>query len=193
MPENNSRQLLEFLRRPWITKLINGVSFYIVWFAALGFAARCDPWPGILSAVILLAFHFVLTQHWRLDLIMMGILSVFGIIVDSLYIHLNVIVFTCPGPFFEWLAPLWVIVLYAYFATTLNCSLSYLGAHPVGLSIVGALGGPLCYYAGVKLGAASLGMGIPDSLIIVAAVWCFGMPVIAYINGKLRRRYQVLD
>ena len=51
------------------------------------------------------------------------------------------------------LAPAWILALWALFATTLTCSSRWLKNSLLGPRCFGALGGPLSYWAGMRLGA----------------------------------------
>ncbi len=44
-------------------------------------------------------------------------------------------------------------------------------------AFLGAVGGPLAYWAGVRLGAASFGFSLPFSLLVLGMVWAFVLPI----------------
>jgi hypothetical protein len=48
-------------------------------------------------------------------------------------------------------------------------------------AVFGAVGGPLAYLAGVRLGAAILGPSQRAALIVVAIEWAFAMPLLLWI------------
>jgi hypothetical protein len=54
-----------------------------------------------------------------------------------------------------WLAPVWIIAMWAGFATLLHVALRWLLPHRWLAALLGAVGGPLAYYAGMRLGAVN--------------------------------------
>jgi hypothetical protein len=48
-------------------------------------------------------------------------------------------------------------------------------------AVFGAVGGPLAYLAGVRLGAAILGPSQTAALIVVAIEWALAMPLLLWI------------
>ena len=68
------------------------------------------------------------------------------------------------------LAPYWMLSLWIVFATTLNHSLRWLMNRPVAAALAGAIGGPLAYLAGAKLGALSI-VTPAVTLPFIALLW----------------------
>lgn len=56
----------------------------------------------------------------------------------------------------EFLAPWWILALWALFATTLNVSLGWLRSRLLLAGVLGGVAGPFAYWAGERLGALSL-------------------------------------
>jgi hypothetical protein len=73
--------------------------------------------------------------------------------------------------------PVWMVALWAAFATTLNVSLrAYRHRYAVGAAIA-AVGAPLAYEAGAALGALQWVQATP-ALLLVAGGWGVLMPVL---------------
>jgi fucose 4-O-acetylase-like acetyltransferase len=88
------------------------------------------------------------------------------------------------GMILPWLAPVWIIALWAGFATLLPVSLRWLLGRWRTAALFGAVGGPLAYYAGMKLGAVSF----PDPVVALAALaggWAVLTPLTCWIALKL--------
>lgn len=177
---------VHFLKHPVLSRVLNGISFYVQWFTVLSFASAGNPWPGVAIAVTLLGFHYFTSSNWHRDLILIGVLCVLGLLADSTYMWLGLLRFESPNPVVPWLAPAWVLCLYAFFATTLNSSLSYAGSHRVWLAILGGFGGPFSYWLGVKIGAAEFLVPETEALLVIAGVWVVSMPFVAELNRRLR-------
>ena len=71
------------------------------------------------------------------------------------------------------------------FAITINSSLSWL-KKKLNLSILfGAIGGPLAYLAGEKLGAVTLLTS--DALIIISTGWAIITPLLIFVSNKISK------
>jgi len=105
------------------------------------------------------------------------------VVLDSSLQYFSVI------SFYGWslldLSPFWLWLLWIMFALTLNSSLSFLQKLPLSLSAAaGFLFGPLTYYAGAKLGAASFESSI-SHLALLAVVWMIAMPGLVWLAQSL--------
>lgn len=102
------------------------------------------------------------------------VLGVAGTALDSLHGALGVMRFE--GGWAPWLAPLWITALWCQFATALP-AFSALRSRPLVAVLIGAIGAPMAYAGGARLGAASL---LPEpwiSLLVIAAVWAVAFPL----------------
>ena len=86
-------------------------------------------------------------------------LGCIGALWDGLLARLGFLEFPS-GMFLPWLAPVWIIALWVGFATTLNVSLALLQGRWYWALLFGAVGGPLAYWAGMRLG----GVRIPHDM-----------------------------
>jgi hypothetical protein len=77
-----------------------------------------------------------------------------------------------------WLSPPWMAALWPNFVTTLHTSLGWLAGRYRLAALLGAVGGPLSYYAGARLGALTFPSDPTFSLIVLAAVWSVAMLVL---------------
>ena len=74
------------------------------------------------------------------------------------------------------LAPLWITALWCQFATVLP-AFAPLRTRPLVAGLLGAVGGPLAYAGGARLGAAGLHPEPWISLLVIGAVWAVAFPV----------------
>ncbi|MBM4255634.1 MAG: DUF2878 domain-containing protein [Deltaproteobacteria bacterium] len=162
--------------------LVNIITFYLAWFACVLGAAHQYLFLGPLAVLVLLGLHFYLlagyspVQEFRL-LITAGAL---GLVLDSLQAFLGVFAFAnvTPG---RWVSPLWMVVLWIAFATTLHTSLRWLSGKYTLAAVLGAVGGPLSYYSGAKLGALVLSPDLTLSFVVMAIVWGIAMPILVWL------------
>jgi len=71
-------------------------------------------------------------------------------------------------------------------ATLLRYALSWLaGRYALG-ALLGAVGGPLAYASGIRLGAAEFGRPLVPSLLTLAGVWLVVTPALLWLEARLR-------
>ena len=77
-------------------------------------------------------------------------------------------------------APFWMLSLWMAFATTLNHSLRWLMTRPLAAALAGAIGGPLAYLAGARLGALAL-VEPWFGLTLIAGLWALALGALAMV------------
>lgn len=131
---------------------------------------------GALIALPLLAVHLYLSPVRKADLRLMGLLLLTGLILDGTMGVTGVLKFNVPArPIPFWLAVIWLSL-----AILPHHSLKWMKNRPVLSALFGALGGPMAYYAGVRIGAAQFGMGLYASLSLLAVAWALLWPVVMW-------------
>jgi len=156
--------------------LINFVLFQIGWFACVISAAAGMPWIGVLIGVIIVCLHIWRATEPTAELSLVAISIVIGALWDSILVWQEWLSYTS-GYLLENTAPIWIITLWALFATTLNISLRWLKNFPFFAILLGGVAGPLAYLAGVKLGAVSFS-NTTEALIILAMGWALITPLL---------------
>jgi hypothetical protein len=81
------------------------------------------------------------------------------------------------GVLVEGTAPYWMVALWAIFATTLNVSARSLRPYPALAALLGAIGGPVAYYAGAQLGALEFAAA-GAALAAIAIGWAILTPAL---------------
>ncbi len=87
--------------------------------------------------------------------------------------------------------PLWLGLLWLLFLTTFNHALRWLRGRLWLATLLGALGGPSSYLAGVYLGAAGFGLSTLPALLLLAAVWAVLTPLLVQIMAWAVNRGEV--
>ena len=134
------------------TPLINFVLFQLGWLACVISAANQQPLFGAVIASVIIGFHIFRASIPANELKLIAIAILIGLAWDSILVWQGLLVYTT-GMWLPFLAPYWIIVMWALFATTLNVSLRWLKGKLWYAVVFGAMGGPLAYYAGQRLGA----------------------------------------
>jgi hypothetical protein len=150
--------------------LVNAVLFQCGWFACvLGGDSR---W--LLVAVAALAVHLLWISSWSREGQVILAVTLLGTLIDTSLRSFGVFHFSLPGP----LIPLWLMVLWALLATTLRHCLAWSARPWWRASLLGAVGGPLSYYAGSQLAGVSFGYGTAPTVIGLALLWGLLFPVL---------------
>ncbi len=107
-----------------------------------------------------------------------------GVIIDSTQQALGLFTFKADPGWPLWL-PLWVFVIWAQFATLFHYALYWLKGRTLLAVIFGFFGGPLAYWAGIRMGAASFGENPVATIIVLALVWAIVTPVLLCLSDYL--------
>jgi hypothetical protein len=159
-----------------VTVVVNVVLYQLGWVACVLGAAHGLPWIGPLAAAAIIAWHLARAARTRPELALVACAVLLGALFDTLLVQAGWVHFSA-GALIAGTAPCWMMALWAIFATTLNISLRSLRTHPVLALILGALGGPLAYFAGARLGAITLVAAGP-ALSAIALGWAVLAPVL---------------
>jgi hypothetical protein len=161
---------------PSMPILVNIVLFQIGWFACVLGAAQGLPWAGTLVAVVIASVHLVYAKRRRAELQLLLLVVTLGFAWDSAVTAMGLMQFST-GRMLSGLAPYWIAAMWLSFATTLNVSLRWLRGRAWLAALLGAVGGPLAYFAGAKLGALSFPQPLPG-LAAQALGWALLMPLL---------------
>lgn len=167
-----------------LTKLIaNAVMFQIGWFACV--LGGTGPWLLIPAAV--LCIHFFWISSWAAEGKLVVSVVLAGAAVDSFLMQVGV--FDFPGN--SKLVPLWLAVLWAMLAITLNHCLAWT-ARPVWLAcLLGAVAGPVSYFAGAALSDVQLPLEPFWTFLILAAVWAVVYPLMHGFAHIYRQQFLI--
>jgi hypothetical protein len=124
---------------------------------------------GAIFALPLLILNIFLSPHRRADLQMIGLLLIIGVLIDGTLQAIGFFSFTSAG----FPIPLWLAVIWVALAALPHHSLAWMKKRMLLSALFGALGGPLAYWAGTRLGAATFHWPLLSSLALLAVVWAF--------------------
>lgn len=166
-----------------IRLVVNFILFQLGWFVCVLGAASDIPWAGTLGVVVILAHHLHSANNAEKELQLLSLVLTIGFTWDSLLVAFGILEFNS-GLFHSALAPHWIIAMWALFSTTLNVSMSWLKGRYLLSAVFGAVGGPLAYYAGAKLGAVSMPSEVA-ALVALATGWSIIMPTLVLLSERL--------
>ena len=167
----------------WQAVLINFLVFQAAWFACVMSGAAGLPAVGIgvVAAVVLL--HLVRARRPLSEAVLLAIAGAIGALWDGQLAGHGWLAYPS-GMFAPWIAPNWIIAMWVAFATTLNVSLRWLHGRYGLAMLFGAVGGPLAFYAGERLG----GVHFSDPLLalsLLAAGWALIAPTLIFLATRL--------
>lgn len=157
--------------------MANFLGFQSVWFLSLFGAGTQRSWLGFLALACFTAWHFRSAPSPRAELLLVVVACVVGFIVDTTFIQAHLLAYAEPLPF-AGVAPYWILGMWINFALTLNGSMRWLQGRYLLAAVLGAIGGPLAYVAGVRLGAAEL---LASEMMVygtLAVVWALTVPLL---------------
>ncbi|WAC72708.1 DUF2878 domain-containing protein [Roseateles sp. SL47] len=178
------------LNRPTLIKLAKGVAefclFQGAWFACVLGAAHGEVGWGVLAVVVWVLISWSLSDQRRVDVMLALQAVTMGLVWDTWMLRGGWVDYAAPGPAALW-APVWILALWALFATLVRGPLSWLHGRPWLAALLGAIGGPMSYLAAVRLGAGRF----PDptqSLLVLGMGWAVMTPMLTEMARWLLTR-----
>ena len=171
-----------------IRTLAGVVAFYLCWFACVGGAARGLPWLGPLAVAAYAAADLRTIpsgaartrQVWLL-----AAAGAAGYAADSVLVLSGVLTFP-PHAVLGWPSTVWMVALWVLQAAVLGGAMSWLRGRFALAAVAGAVGGPLAYLAGERMGAAMLGPTPAVALAAIAVEWALAMPLLVWMERRAR-------
>src|SRR5262249_13664841 len=156
------------------------VLYYAGWFACILGPAWGHPWVGTFIALVLIGGHLALARRRRDELELMLWSALIGTAADTGQIALGTLRFDV-RVVVPCLLPLWLIVLWMQFAATFHYSMRWLQGRPLTAALGGAIGGPLAFCAGQKVGVLRFHPAFWPSIVSLAMVWAAAVPVLLWL------------
>ena len=163
--------------------LANFIAFQIGWFACVLGSAHGAPWLGIGVTALVVAWHLGAAAQPGIEARLLVIVALLGATWDSALVALGWIEYAS-GTIIAGAAPGWIVAMWVLFAATLNVSLDWLKGRDALAVAFGAIGGPLAFYGGAKLGAVSF----PQPLLAFGALaigWALFTPLLTRLATRL--------
>jgi hypothetical protein len=155
---------------------VNIAGYQCAWFACVLSASAQRPGIGVAVASAVVAWHLHTATEPGRELRLIGVAVLIGAAFETLLVTSNWISME-PDLLVGQVTPLWMVAVWAAFATTLNVSLRALRPHWFLAAILAAIGAPLAYYAGAQLGALQWVHQMP-ALIVIAFGWAAITPLL---------------
>ena len=168
---------------------INFIAFQLVWFAAVGGAARGWAWAGPLALLAFAGAHAAWAPRVRGEWRLVAAAIAIGFLVDTLMAAAGLARYAAPMPSPS-VAPVWIVALWAGFALTLHHSLSWMTRRPLLAAGLGSVLGPLSYLgAGRVFEAVTFAGPLWMALAVLGACWFVALFVLCHLALRWRRRH----
>ena len=162
--------------------VINLAAFQAGWFSCVLGAANGYPLLGPVVVLVVVAVHLVLAAQPRRELVLIVVAAVLGVTFDSALVRSGWLTYA-NGIFWAGTAPYWIVAMWLSFATTLNISLRWLRGRAWAALIFGAVGGPISYLAGARLGALEF-INQGAALTALGVGWALVTPVLVALSER---------
>lgn len=143
-------------------------------------------WLGALALLVFASWHAITAAAAKADFLLAGIAMVVGFTLDTLYLRSGLISYN-GELLWTGAAPLWIVVLWANFALTLGSSLRWLRDRLWLAALLTCAFAPLSYYAGVRMGTASIIGNELQLYALISLTWACVVPLLLWLSAQLER------
>ena len=164
-------------------RIINIILFECGWFACVLGGASGKILAGFLVALAIVVLHLLRSEQWRTELALVLSAMLIGFTWDSALVFSGWIHYP-HGQLFPYTVPVWIVMMWDLFATTLNVSLNWLKQRVLLSMVFGAIGGPMAFLGGARLGAVEF-TSQSSALIALAIGWAVLTPVLLQVATLL--------
>ena len=149
----------------------NLVSFYVIWYLCILGASFHFERTAVVISFLLVLIHYTFSQKRLYDFIYLIVIAKIGFFTDWVFLRFDILSYpvdTLAWNFYG--VPLWILMLYVGFSTTMNHSLLFVNHYPILSAIGGGIGGAVCYFFAYLRGIIFFPNPIL-SLLIIGSYW----------------------
>lgn len=137
---------------------------------------------AVVAVGITIALHMKFISSDRRELIFIGLVGLMGLVVEFSLVHFSVL----KSAENSLVPPLWLVMLWPLFATTLNHSTRWFQDHVWISVLAGGIAGPLTYLTGTKLTDYEIVDPFNLSMAKLMVVWMVVFPCVMLLARKFR-------
>lgn len=161
------------------------LAFQVVWVVTALGAAAGHAWPGVVAALIAVAWYVLRVGQPARALVVVLAAAGIGAVGESLLTAFGFVRYAASWPSTA-LAPVWIVTLWAAFAVTLAPTRNMLGHRwIIASALLGLLLAPLSYVAGERLGALTLAVPLWHAWLAIGALWGVAYPLVLVLDKWL--------
>ena len=128
-------------------------------------------------AIAVIVIHLLLESNRRRELAIIAMAGLVGVIVETIMVQSGLAIYAASGPV-PGFAPAWLVGMWMAFATLFNVSLNWMKSRLWLAVVFAAIGGPVSYYVGMKMGGMTIAEPLTMSLGILAVMWAIAFPLL---------------
>ncbi len=163
-------------------KLYDLIGFKICWFLCACCSVWEQPYLGPIVTLLFILIHLTIVKFKSRDIQVIIIAILCGLFFDSIFSYFNLINYKGGILSYYNLAPLWILSMWAGFSLTMIYTLERIKEKYFISSLLGFVGGPLSYSAGVGIG--SLDIQTNFAYVFLAVSWAIVVPLLfRYVNS----------
>lgn len=160
----------------------NFILFQVAWFVGVRAAAAGHVWIGLLAMGLVASVHLIVVQDRRRELTFLLAVGGCGLFVDTVLSVLGLFAYPSSEPrWSNWMVPPWIVGMWIGFATLPRFSLRWLVGRPRLAAVLGAVGGPLSFLGGMRLGAIAPGRDGVGTWVALAAEYALVTPSLLWL------------
>lgn len=167
---------------------VNFAAMQAGWFACVLAAAHGGVRLAPIAALLVIALHLALSHERRGELQVAAVTLLIGAAWESIVISTGWLHYNDDGAIVPW----WIFAMWPMFSTTLNISMRFLHGRPWLAVALGAIGAPLSYAAGARLGALTLPHRTA-ALVLQGAGWALILPTLMWLSLRLSPEWRLQE
>ena len=167
--------------------LVNFIGFQVGWFACVLGAANDKELLGMIIALGVIIYHVINQGDSRKELKLVLVAVAIGLFWETWVLNLDILRYPSHPETLFW-APIWLIMMWALFATTINLSMGWLKGRWFLSVFMGAVFGPLAFIGGERLGAVVF-LDSTLSIITLSVGWGLLMPLLLWIAERINHNF----
>lgn len=170
--------------------MLNYALYQVGWLVCILGAAWGWPVSAAVLGAALIGVHVAVSgRQWRAEIALIVVALALGLVVEGFQVWSGTYARFTSGVVLAWLSPPWLLVMWAQFATVCRGSLKGVMLVPWRAVLFGAVGGPIAFWAGERLGAVDLARPLGEGLLRLALSWAIALGVLSLMARRLNRNW----
>ena len=161
----------------------NLLLFKVGWLACVIGAAQGIAWLGTATVALVVAEHLRKSMQPSREMVLLTAAGLVGLVWESTLVATGLIEYGS-----GLIAPYWIIAMWILFATTLNIGMQWVKKHWLVAAVAGAIGGPVAFAGGERLGAVTF--TDPLSLFVIGLGWAILLPILAEVAQRFDGQFK---
>ncbi|MDX1973597.1 MAG: DUF2878 domain-containing protein [Candidatus Sumerlaeia bacterium] len=166
--------------------ITNLASYNVLWFACIMAGSTGIQLMAVVMFAVLITVHLKwVSRNRQRDVLLMLCAALLGLLTDSALAATGFLQFNATWPLLPtWVNPIWMLLLWAGFSTTLYEMLGWSNNRVWLQVILGVTGGPPAYWGGMALGALDFEGSFWVISTLIAVQYGVGLPLLYWLGNR---------